>query len=123
VGIAGGALTSPGSAGDQVSDDPGVLPRLDVGKPTREEVETDARKRIAYLLVCAYVIVLAFNMVPITVYVLSTHDLKPGDVRDLTATMTALASAVATVLGFVLGYYFKAIESPDAPKQRKRKKI
>jgi hypothetical protein len=86
-------------------------------------MEDDARHRIAFLVVRAYLAVLFLSVVTIAAYLLFTTGLDPAAVRDLTGTMTAIVSGVSGVLGFVLGYYFKAVEAADSPPlQRKRSK-
>lgn len=74
--------------------------------------EADARRRIAFVLVGAYVVLLALTVLaPIVSVKLvgSTND----DVAALKAASESVASiltGVAGVLGFVLGYYFKSEE-------------
>lgn len=81
--------------------------------------EDSARSRIAYLVVIGYLAVLALNIVPVSIYIV-THGLAPGDVKDLATTMAAIVSSVTGVLGFVLGYYFKSAES-GVPRPRSRR--
>jgi uncharacterized membrane protein len=86
-------------------------------------MEDDTRHRIAFLVVRAYLAVLAFSVMTIAAYLLFTTALDPAAVRDLTGTMTAIVSGATGVLGFVLGYYFKAVETTaSSPPQRRRTK-
>lgn len=88
---------------------PGELPRFLSVKEGLQIAEDTARRKIAYLVVIGYLGVLAVNVLPVAVYLLS-HDLRVQDVKDLATTMAVVISGVTGVVGFVLGYYFKAGE-------------
>jgi hypothetical protein len=98
----------------------GNLPNVRLGEPTIEEKEADARRRIAYIIVVAYVVVLTVSVVPIVVYLIATKGLRPTDVGNLMTTVAATVSSVSGVFGFVLSYYFKAIEGSDTKRATRK---
>lgn len=97
---------------------PGELPRLLSVTEHLQIHEDSARRNIAYVVVAGYLGVLAINVIPVAVY-LVTHHLQVQEVKDLATTMAVIVSSVTGVVGFVLGYYFKEGErqSPTADRE------
>lgn len=89
----------------------GVLPTPD--KPPEAKKE-EARRRIAYIVVIAYVVLVVANItIPTILYMKYKADNQPlniENVKDLMIAISSILSGLVGILGFVVGYYFKAVE-------------
>jgi hypothetical protein len=79
--------------------------------------EADARRRIAFVLVSAYVGLLAMNLlVPIVaVKLIGSTTAEIAALKSASESVASILTGVAGVLGFVLGYYFKSEEHKRSP--------
>ena len=88
-----------------------------VRRPTREQVrEGEARRKIAFILVWAYLAIITLDIIApvVIVKMLGATAGQIDAVRTISGDIAPLITAVVGVLGFVLGYYFKT-EEKDKP--------
>jgi len=104
-----------------------VVPKVIFSPPqTPAQIAADARRTIAYILIVAYVLLVAAT-VSLPIYLYMSHrpsgPFTMGDLRDLTSAMTSVMAGLVGILGFVVGYYFKAVdEEGEAKRGPKRAK-
>ena len=92
-----------------------TLPSHALPRPDTLTVEKEkARQRIAYIVVIAYVLLVAANIaIPTVLYMQYKPDyqsLNIDNVKDLMLAISSILSGLVGILGFVVGYYFKSIE-------------
>jgi hypothetical protein len=88
-----------------------------VRRPTAEQRrEGEARRKIAFILVWAYLAIITLDIVaPVAIVMMLGSGTGQIDaVRTISEEIAPLITAVVGVLGFVLGYYFKS-EEKDKP--------
>lgn len=87
----------------------GHTPTFDERQRARE---ADARRRIAFVLVGAYVVLLAlYVLAPIlAVKLVGAGDEQVTALKSASESVGAVVTGVAGLLGFVLGYYFRSEE-------------
>jgi hypothetical protein len=77
-------------------------------------VKEHSRKWIAYLVVGAYVALLALNVIlPFALYWLikpANATMSIADIKDLTQSISSVLAGLVGIVGFVMGYYFKSAE-------------
>lgn len=106
----------------QARSDP--VPPAVLAPRSPEEINADARRTIAYILIVSYVVLVIANVaVPVLLYLTSrpAGPFTMDDVRDLTSAITGILTGLVGILGFVVGYYFKALDDTQTPPQRRRK--
>ena len=97
------------------------LPEPAVSAEVRFQKE-QARQKIAYVVVGAYIFLVLLNLILPFIIFFSTWPPKESmtiaDVKDLMQAISGVLSGFVSILGFIIGYYFKASEEAVAEQKR-----
>lgn len=82
------------------------------GATAEQRREGEARRKIAFILVWAYLGIIILDIVApvVIVKMLGSATSEIGAIQTISGEIAPLITAVVGVLGFVLGYYFKTEE-------------
>lgn len=108
-------------------DDHVPLPSLEPPTPEqiRQQSREDARKKIAYILVGTYVLLVIANVaLPTTLFMANRPDgsFSMSDLKDLSSAISSILAGLVGILGFVVGYYFKSIDDESGGRKTPKKR-
>ena len=117
----GGKVQRPLAHLAEVTEIKESLPEPALSAEVRFQKE-QARQKIAYIVVGAYIFLVLLNLILPFVIFFSTWPPKESmtiaDVKDLMQAISGVLSGFVSILGFIIGYYFKAAEEAIAEQRR-----